>query len=299
MKKLPPTQIIQRKLLNWFSKNRRDLPWRNLPAGRQGINDPYLIAVSEVMLQQTQVDRVIPKFNAWRRAWPTTESLARAPLSEVLQMWSGLGYNSRAKRLRDAAIVVTEKFNGQWPRTIEELESLPGFGPYTARAAASFSRNENVAVIDTNVRRVVGRIFFGLKKHSVQQLDTVVQKLLPKNRSAEWNATLMDFGSAICVGRRPKCEICPVQQYCVAYPKILTYVPEKKTSVIKFKETDRYWRGEIVRQFLQQSPQSLITIRMTLKKMGMADVPRISRLIKMLIQDGLIQQTGKMIRIAK
>lgn len=292
MKTQPTLPIVRRKLLNWFRRNRRDLPWRRT-------HDPYLIAVSEVMLQQTQVDRVIPKFLAWRRAWPTTKSLAQAPLADVLQAWSGLGYNSRAKRLRDAARLVTEQFDGKWPMTIDALESLPGFGPYTARAVASFAFQRDVGVTDTNVRRVISRIFFGMKIPVAQDLEDVVQAIVPRGKSADWNAALMDFGSAVCTSRSPKCLDCPLQKNCRAYPTILQQeAPSRTRSSVRFQETDRYWRGEMIRQVLKHSTLSQAQLQRTVHLQGLTDRLRSKRLMHDLIEEGLLKIRGKMVSIA-
>lgn len=249
------------------------------------------------MLQQTQVDRVIPKFLAWRRAWPGTSSLAGASLHEVLKLWSGLGYNSRALRLRQAARIVMEKYEGVWPREIHDLESLPGFGPYTARAVASFAYNAHNAAIDTNIRRVVSRIFFGTRDVSVKKLEQQAGELVPTQQSATWHAALMDFGSAVCTSR-PKCDICPLQDVCRAYPAILTHTKPKNTAVIAFKHSDRYWRGAIMRQLLQTSPQTQSQIFQVLKKVGNVDNKRVARLLKELVVAGLIEQRRQAFRIS-
>jgi A/G-specific adenine glycosylase len=292
VKRAPTLPTVRRRLLKWFANNRRDLPWRRT-------HNPYLIAVSEVMLQQTQVDRVKPKFLAWRRAWPTTKQLASADLYDVLQLWSGLGYNSRGKRLRDAARAVMERYGGRWPTTVPELETLPGFGPYTARAVASFSVNANVAVIDTNVRRVLSRIFFGLKEPRTLDLQDVVDRILPRGRSAEWNAALMDFGSAVCISRTPKCAACPLQSVCRAYPTILQEPTTRRAGhSVRFQETDRYWRGEILRQVLRYKQRTVQQLLRSLQAIGIVDNSRVVRLIEDLCREGLLHRRGQKIRLA-
>lgn len=292
MKPLPPSTRVQQILLKWFAKNRRDLPWRRT-------RDPYLIAVSEVMLQQTQVDRVIPKYLAWRRAWPTTKSLAQAPLSDVLKLWSGLGYNSRARRLRDAARVVMDSFDGHWPRSVEALESLPGFGPYTARAVASFAFGADEVAIDTNIRRVVHRIFFGLRKVAPKRLEQLAGDLLPLGQSTAWHAALMDFGSAVCTSRNPHCNDCPARTLCRAYPAIISQARPPKKNTIPFGQTDRFWRGAILRLFLTKPVQTLPQLQRRLASSGQIQHKRVTKLLRALQTEGLLIEQGRKYRIAR
>lgn len=241
------------------------------------------------MLQQTQVDRVIPKFLAWRQAWPTTKSLAQAPLQDILQMWSGLGYNSRALRLRQAARVVMKKHGGQWPKTVEELEDLPGFGPYTARAVASFAYNQNIATVDTNIRRILSRVFFGVAEVSTKNIEQLATEIVPSKKSVQWHGALMDFGSAVCTSRNPKCGTCPLQTMCRAYPAVLTQERVQKKNSVRFEHTDRYWRGAIMRELLQHSPQATSSIIRALKKVGGVDNKRVVRLLQALCDAKLIE----------
>lgn len=290
MKKRPSIPAVQQSISAWYRRVGRDLPWRRT-------RDPYAIAVSEVMLQQTQVDRVKPKFLAWRRAWPTTKLLARAPLSAVLKQWSGLGYNSRAMRLRLAAQIVMEKHNGHWPQTVAELESLPGFGPYTAAAVATFAYQQRVPVIDTNIRRVIGRIFFGPNgAPSEKKLAKTVVEILPTRRPDLWNHALMDLGAMVCVARKPKCEECPVKNLCRAYPEILTTpVVKKNLPLPKFETTDRFWRGRVVAMMVQKRHWSLTALRHELQALGNIDSTRLQRIVDSLVSAGLLVRRGKRI----
>ncbi len=291
MKSRTAQSLIRRRLLAWFSTNRRDLPWRHT-------TDPYAIAISEVMLQQTQVDRVIPKYQDWLNAFPTVKSLAQAPLSKVLRLWSGLGYNSRGVRLRQMARDIQEQHRGKFPQTVQALESLPGIGSYTARAIASFSFRQDEAVIDTNVRRVINRIFFGVQgAKSPKELQKTVNQILPAGRSHQWNAALMDIGALVCQSRRPKCETCPVQQYCRAYPDVLTETRSVRKKVVPFKKTDRYWRGRIVVILVHQGPQTLPQLHQRLKKLGEISRQRVSTLAEALQQHKIVRRSGGVIQI--
>lgn len=168
---------------------RHDLPWRKN-------NDPYRVLVSEVMLQQTQVDRVIPFYERFLEAFPTPHDLAAAPLSKVLKYWQGLGYNRRAKMLHQAAKDLIGRFEGRFPEKIEDIESLSGVGSYTARAIAAFAFNQDVPVIETNIRTVVIYHFFpGKKKVSDAAIEKILLEVLPKGKSRKWYSALMDYGS--------------------------------------------------------------------------------------------------------
>ena len=177
-------------LLTWYSANKRDLPWRDAA-------DPYLVLVSEVMLQQTQASRVVPFYRDFIARFPTVESLAAATLSAVLDAWSGLGYNSRAKRLRDAATKISES---GWPRTLDGLLELPGVGPYTAAAIACFAMGEAVATADTNARRVISR-WRGVALEGAALKRAAAEEL--RSPAATWNQAIMDLGATICLPTNP------------------------------------------------------------------------------------------------
>jgi len=184
---------LQSGLLAWFSQNGRDLPWRRT-------RDPYAILVSEIMLQQTQVSRVVERWTAWLERWPTVEALAAASTADVVRAWSGLGYNRRAVNLQRAARAVAEA--GEFPRTLEGLQALPGVGPYTASAIACFAFDAQLTTIDVNVRRVLTR---ALGRQEAPP---------PSGRAWEWNQALFDLGATVCLGRIPRCEVCPLADGC-------------------------------------------------------------------------------------
>lgn len=233
---------VVRRILAWYRRNGRALPWRQT-------HDPYHILVSEVMLQQTQVDRVIPKYHAFLTQFPTVMALASAPRAAVITAWAGLGYNRRALYLQKAAQKVLRDRDGIFPETIEELRELPGVGDYTARAILSFGFQKPVAMMDTNHRRFYQRVFFGLNTKSDQALLAAAEQIFPKGRSYDWNQALMDFGSLICATRKPLCEECPVKNWCKSYPmrpRVIGKNKKIKTRAVRFLDTDRYIRGRII-----------------------------------------------------
>jgi A/G-specific adenine glycosylase len=211
-------------LLGWYDEHARDLPWRRTA-------DPYAILVSEVMLQQTQVARVVPRYEAWLDRWPDAESLASAPVSEVLAAWVGLGYNRRALRLREACAVVVRD---GWPVTAEALQALPGVGPYTAAAVASFAFGEPVAAVDVNVARVARRLGRGTP-----------QALVPAARAPCWNQAMMELGATTCRARVTDCPRCPVRDWCDGADAIRPDPPAGGPRE-RFEDTNRWARGRVI-----------------------------------------------------
>jgi A/G-specific adenine glycosylase len=205
-------QRFRRNLLAWYRKHGRDLPWRNT-------DDPYHILVSEIMLQQTQVDRVLPKYVEWLGKYPSFGVLAEAPPSEVTQTWYPLGYNIRPKRLQSIARQAVEKYDGRLPSDHETLLSFKGIGEYTAGAIRSFAFRERAAILDTNVARVLFRIFVGKgnpKSHAMKKrLWALSAAVLPARNVFDFNQALMDFGATHCSARKPKCGSCPMKAFCL------------------------------------------------------------------------------------
>ncbi|HKB23756.1 MAG TPA: A/G-specific adenine glycosylase [Methylomirabilota bacterium] len=208
---------FQRRLLAWYAEHGRDLPWRRTRA-------PYRVLVSEIMLQQTQVDRVIPKYHQFLRRYPTLRSLARARVGEVRRLWYPLGYNIRPVRLRAIAREAVARYGGRLPDTAEDLRRLPGVGRYTAGAILSFAYGRDAAVLDTNVRRVLGRVFLGphglARVRGEKALWDLAEALVPRGRAYDFNQALMDFGATWCTPRRPKCEPCVMKRACRSYPHL-------------------------------------------------------------------------------
>ena len=206
---------FRRRLLEWYRKNGRDLPWRRT-------RNPYHILVSEVMLQQTQVDRVVPKYHEWLEKYPTLTALAAAPEADVVTTWRPLGYNVRPRRLHAIARESVARFDGALPSDDETLRSFKGIGAYTAGAVRSFAFGERAAILDTNVARVLFRVFVGsgdLKSHTMRRhLWDLSRTVLPFRHVFDFNQALMDFGATLCTARKPKCLLCPMRADCAAYP---------------------------------------------------------------------------------
>ncbi len=211
----PERRRFRQRLLTWYRRHGRDLPWRKT-------DDPYHILVSEIMLQQTQVDRVLPKYAEWLEKYPSFHALAEAAETEVTTTWYPLGYNIRPKRLQGIAREAVANYDGHLPSDEATLLSFKGIGAYTAGAIRSFAFKQRAAILDTNVARVLFRVFVGegeQKSHAMtRHLWSVSEALVPSKQVFDFNQALMDFGAMICVARNPKCLVCPMQKDCRAYP---------------------------------------------------------------------------------
>ena len=205
---------IASRLLEWYSKHARQLPWR-------GTTDPYVVWISEIMLQQTRVETVIPYFLRWMERFPTVQSLAAASEQDVLSAWEGLGYYSRARSLHRAARLLVEQYAAQLPQEVEALHRLPGIGRYTAAAIASIAFGKDEPTLDGNIRRVLARLFnVSLPARSPQgerQLWELARAYLPAGKASEYNQALMDLGATICIPRTPDCDRCPLVDHCQAF----------------------------------------------------------------------------------
>jgi A/G-specific adenine glycosylase len=206
---------FRHRLLTWYGRHGRDLPWRKT-------DDPYHILVSEIMLQQTQVDRVLPKYAEWLDKYPSMEALAGAPEQDVTRTWYPLGYNIRPKRLQSIARESVAKYGGRLPSDEATLLSFKGIGAYTAGAIRSFAFRERAAILDTNVARVLFRVFVAKgdpKSHAMKRhLWKISETVMPQRQVFDFNQALMDFGAMICVARNPKCLVCPMAKSCRAFP---------------------------------------------------------------------------------
>ncbi|MGH8694595.1 MAG: A/G-specific adenine glycosylase, partial [Burkholderiales bacterium] len=204
---------FQHRLLRWYKEHGRDLPWRKT-------SDPYKILVSEVMLQQTQVDRVVPKYHEFLERYPSFEALAGARAEDVKKTWYPLGYNIRPLRLHGIACETVARYGGELPNDHDELLTFKGIGRYTAGAIRSFAFNEDAPILDTNVMRVLHRVFLGAgdPKNQKNRLWTLSEALIPKGKGYDFNQALMDFGATVCTARDPYCLLCPMKDFCKTYP---------------------------------------------------------------------------------
>jgi len=266
----PVRSAIRRRLFRWYDHCGRDLPWRRT-------RDPYAILVSEVMLQQTQVSRVLPAYASFLRRFPTLATLASAPLGDVLRAWSGLGYNRRARDLHRTA---REARDGL-PRDIAGLDALPGVGAYTAGAVSCFSSGARVVFADTNIRRVLGRLVLGRTATEAEAV-AVDAELLPRD-AARWHHALMDLGATLCRSRAPRCDACPVAASCRGRGTS-GEPPLRKQST--FATSDRRVRGRIVASLRERETTSVATLRREL-----AD-ERVPRLVRALVAEGLVRRQG-------
>jgi A/G-specific adenine glycosylase len=208
-------QWFRRRLLAWYRRHGRDLPWRRT-------RDPYRVLVSEIMLQQTQVDRVLPKYHEWLDRYPTFHALAVAPEADAVKTWYPLGYNIRPRRLHAIARESVTRFGGTLPDDEATLLSFKGIGAYTAGAVRSFAFGQRAAILDTNVARVLFRVFVKRgdpKSHAARkQLWTISECVLPHRHVYDFNQALMDFGATLCTARAPRCQACPMTSRCRSYP---------------------------------------------------------------------------------
>ena len=227
---MPPiSSQIATRLLAWYRKHKRDLPWRHT-------DDPYRILLAEFMLQQTQVDTVIPYYHRFLDRFPTVGDLANASQDDVLKAWEGLGYYARARNLHEAAHAIATDFAGTVPSTYDDLKSLPGFGPYTTAAVLSIAYDRDHAVLDGNVIRVLTRLF-DIRDDTTQtavknRLWELAESLLPKGAAGDYNQAIMELGATVCTPKKPACVRCPVQKYCAAHkagdPQSLPVKAKKK-----------------------------------------------------------------------
>ena len=274
--------MYDKTIIDWFKKNKRDLPWRK--------TDPWGVLVSEIMLQQTPVQRVLPVYNEWMKRWPTAAQLAKASPAEVITAWGRLGYPRRALRLHECAKVITNEYNGVIPNTESELRKLPGIGEYTAAAMVAFAFGGSSLVLDINIRRLFSRLYKG--EESPTSAPTKAERIeyaeyVPKKNPHLWAAATMELGALICTAKNPVCGRCPVADQCqwrsLDYPAS-TRVKRTQT----WHGTDRQCRGTVV-QALREN--SVLTKREILL---LWDVPsQVEKAILTLLDDGLIEERKK------
>ena len=295
---------LRRALLAWHRRRGLQAPWRTS-------GNPYQVLVAAVMAQQTQISRVLLKFDEFMAAFPTVEALARARTARVLRLWAPLGYNVRALRLHRAAKRIVS--GGGFPATAAELGRIEGIGPFTAAIVASFALGEPVAAIDTNVRRVLARLLAGDVdgRLSERALQPAADRLLSRRAAGRWNQAMMDLGAQVCTSRSPRCEACPLARWCRARPLFekaarrriaekkagyaadrLKPVPQSSRSEPPFRGSRRYYRGRIVQALRELPPGASITLAELLERLpdrdGL-DEPTLADLIEALRRDGLVR----------
>ena len=312
---LAETEPIRLRLFDWWSRYARDLPWRF------GRTTPWGVLVSEVMSQQTQMSRVVPYWTAWMKVWPDAASLAAAPKAEVITAWGRLGYPRRALRLQECARQVASQYADRLPRDYDQLVALPGIGDYTASAVMSFAYGERIAVIDTNIRRVLSRVFLGRESKggaASREERQLAWQVLPEDEdsevsdhhvngddslgtadpqirsaawreppSARWNQAVMELGATVCVARKPACDICPLAGHCRFLKAGLPGLGAGRTRPRqRFAGTDRQIRGSIL-QALRQASGAPVS-RKDLKSLCDDEI-RLDRCIASLDEDGLLE----------
>ncbi len=286
------SRLLHSKILNWYRINGRGLPWRTT-------KNPYRILLSEVMAQQTQVQRVALFYSPWLKKFPTISKLAGAAKADVLRQWSGLGYNSRALRLHKLAKQLAENSGGRLPNTIGELRDLPGVGKYTAHAVACFAFGAAVPVVDVNIRRVLSRVFW--KTRSADDLRpegeiwTLAEKTLPLKKATEWNQALMDLGALVCTARNPHCGSCPAASLCAS---AFSAAFDKKHSMRKktepsFKEIPRrIYRGRILKALHEKPLTPLQLGKRVIERFHPRDLEWMRGVLETMERESLIVSRG-------
>jgi A/G-specific adenine glycosylase len=274
---------LHQPVLVWYKKNKRDLPWRN--------TDAWGVLVSEIMLQQTPVARVLPVYNEWMKRWPTPADLAAATPAQVITAWGRLGYPRRALRLHECAKVISTRHKGRIPETQSELRELPGIGDYTSAAIIAFAFEGRSLVLDINIRRVFARVIDGVEVPTTAPTKSEREKreeLIPSKNPHMWAAATMELGALICTAKNPKCGQCPLADQCIwrslDYP--LSDQPKRTQS---WHGTDRQCRGVIV-QALRDNP-----VLNKKEIMQLWDVPsQVEKALLTLLEDGLlVEQKGQ------
>ncbi|NEG55833.1 A/G-specific adenine glycosylase [Bifidobacterium platyrrhinorum] len=279
---------VRPRLAAWWEANARDLPWRF------GRTTPWGVLVSEVMSQQTQMSRVVPYWTAWMERWPDAAALADAPKSDVITMWGRLGYPRRALRLQECARVVAAECGDGLPHGYDALTALPGVGDYTASAVMSFAYGERIAVIDTNIRRVLSRVFAGEESRGGAASPAeraLAAGVLPRDaaRSVTWNQSVMELGALVCTAKSPLCDHCPVRDDCAFLAAGRPGLGQRRTRPRqRFQGTDRQVRG-IVLDALRRLPEGENALERATIETLWKDHAQLDRCVAGLDEDGLIE----------
>ncbi len=290
--------IDHRALEAWYRDSARDLPWRRTEFHERF--GAWGTLVSEFMLQQTPVTRVIPHLDAWLRRWPTPAAMATASPGEVVQQWANLGYPRRALWLHRAAIEVVERHGGVVPNDVDALLALSGIGDYTARAVAVFSYGDRHPVVDTNTRRVLARVIDGTAQPappSRADLDRMAA-LLPRDKddSALFNAAMMELGATVCTARTPACERCPIASDCSWLASGKPETEDRRRRQARYEGSDRHARGAVLRVLREAAPDPVATESVLL---GWPDPLQRDRAIDSLIADGLAEATDGLLSLPR
>jgi A/G-specific adenine glycosylase len=293
-------------LLAWYREHgRTHLPWRTT-------RDPYRVLVSEFMLQQTQVERVIPLYAAFLDAFPDVRALAAAEAGDVVRMWRGLGYNSRAVRLHALAQTVVRDHGGVLPSERDALLALPGIGPYTASALRAFAFDLDDVALDTNIRRIVHRTAFGLEHPPLageRELDAMARANVPHGSAHDWNSAMMDVGATICTARAPKCLLCPLRSSCAATPvdaadlasRAARHAKRSPQEALPFERTTRFLRGRIVDRLRDLAPGETLHLDELSASLAaivpgdrLAEIPAVAEALD---RDGIVVVSGGSLRL--
>lgn len=291
-------EAVHERVIDWYGNEARDLPWRREDCPAWGV------LVSEVMLQQTPVTRVLPRWQEWMHRWPTPAATAAAAAAEILTVWDRLGYPRRALRLQAAAEAITERHGGQVPTTRDELRALPGVGEYTAAAVACFAFQQPEVVVDTNIRRVHARVFAGQAlpgKTYTSAQRRLAHDVFPDPRlddghyACTWNIAAMELGALICTARSPQCQICPVAGLC-AWKQAGSppATAEQQTRGQAWAGTDRQVRGAIMAVLRQGEATERDTLLKALP-LPQAGLDQRIRCLESLLADGLAEQRGDLV----
>jgi A/G-specific adenine glycosylase len=283
---------VQEALISWWSAEGRDLPWRRT-------RDPWAVLVSELMLQQTQVPRVVGRWEAFLDEFPTPDACAARPAGDVVTAWAGLGYNRRALNLHRCAVAVCERHGGELPESLEDLLALPGIGPYTARAVLVFAFEHDLGLVDTNAGRFLSRAGAG-RRLGVKEAQGVADSLVPAGRGWAWGQAVFDLGALVCVRRSPRCGECPIRPWC-EWAKAGHPEPDPvegsagiSTGQSPFAGSDRQGRGRLV-DALRAGP---VARRRLATVMGWpGDAERAERVAQTLVADGLVVDEGAFLRL--
>ena len=291
---------LTQTLLKWYKHCARVFPWRTEAV------DPYVVLISETMLQQTQTSRVAERLPMFLQAFPRIEDLAQASNGTMLRQWQGMGYNSRALRLRDAAQAIVEQHGGIIPSDVALLLRLPGVGPYTSAAIACFAYNKREVVLDVNVRRVYSRLITRqattIDVESDDVLTAFAEQVIPARRAAQWHHAVMDLGATICTARSPKCDACPRSTLCPSAFVMKPATKQKLQEPMFRDQPQRIWRGRIVEALRGVEQGNVITISALRKRILGSHTADESvwfdSVLAALARSGHVTCSGRQIRLA-